>query len=128
MLAQDLAFSHDEDPLRVDPQADRAVRERGRHAVAVALEVHEARRGHALGLLDKAVKGSPQSHQARNLAGMRIGHAARNDAMHDLAPLGDALPFEPGIQAIEIREVRQWLPQAPAGILHVLLDLPLLPP
>ena len=44
VLAQDLTLGGDDDPLGVNPQADRAVGERGRHAVAVALEVHEAGR------------------------------------------------------------------------------------
>src|SRR5699024_1454278 len=104
------------------------VRERGRHAVAVAVEVHEACRGHPLGLLDKAVKGPPQGHQAGDLTSMRIGHAAGKTSMHDLAPLDDAPLFEPGIQTIEVREVGHWLPQPAAGILDILLDLSLLPP
>src|SRR5208337_2222816 len=41
MFAQDLPFSRNDDPLRVNPNADRPIGERGRHAVAVALQVNE---------------------------------------------------------------------------------------
>jgi len=44
MLAQDMAFGGDDDPVGIDAQADRPVGEGRWHAVAVALEVHEAGR------------------------------------------------------------------------------------
>ena len=56
-----------------------------------------------------------------------FGDAAGQRAMLDMAPLGDAAFLEPGIERIEIREARYRLPQPAAGILDVLLDLPLLP-
>ncbi len=37
VLAQDLTLGHDNDPFGVNPQADRPVGERGRHAVAIAV-------------------------------------------------------------------------------------------
>ena len=104
VLTQDLPLGHDGDPFGVNPQADRPVGEGGRHAVAIAIEVHQARRGDALGLFNKAIEGPPQCHQAPDLAGMHIGDTAWKAAMHDLAPLCDALLFEPGVQAIEVRE------------------------
>ena len=128
MLTQDLTLGHQHDPLGVNPQADRPVREGGRHAVAVALEVYQTGRRDPLGLLDKAIEGPPQCHQAGDLAGMHIGDAARKAAMHDLAPLRDAPLFEPGVQGIEIGEAGQWLPQPSPCILNVLLHLALLPP
>ena len=122
MLAQALALGHDDDPLGVNPQADVTVRKRSRHPVAVALEVHQAGRGHALGLFDKAVKGSPQGHQALDLTCMRIGHAARKVFMHDLAPLGYAQLFKARRSSIEVcEEGRRYTFEAnnPPEIYHV---------
>ena len=44
VLAHELTLGGDHDPRRVNPQADRAVSERCRYAVARALEAHEAGR------------------------------------------------------------------------------------
>ncbi len=44
VLAQDLPLGGDHDSIGVNPQADRAVGERCRHAVAHALEAHETGR------------------------------------------------------------------------------------
>ena len=128
MLAQDLTLGGHDDPLGIDPDADRPVGERGRHAVAVALKVHEADRRYPLGVLDKTVKGPPQWHQAVHLRGMNVGHGAGQAAMLDLTPLRDALFLEPGVERMDIREARQPLPQSAPRILDVLLDLTLLPP
>ena len=47
--------------------------------------------------------------------------------MLDLAPLRGAPLLEPGVEGIKIREAGQWLPQTPAGILHILFHLTLFP-
>lgn len=65
MLAQDLAFSCDYDPIRVYPKADRAVGERCRHAVAVALKVYEAGRRHPFGMFDESVEGTAQGRDCQ---------------------------------------------------------------
>ena len=127
MLAQDLALGGDDDPFRVDPQADRPVGEGGRHAVAVALEVYEAGRRYSLGVLDEAIEGAAQRHQAGNLVGMHIGDGTGQTTMLDLAPLLDATLLKPGVQGIDIGEAGQRLPQPTPRILDVLLDLSLLP-
>ena len=44
VLAHDLALGHHDQPLGIDTQADRPVGERGRDAVAIGLEVHQAGR------------------------------------------------------------------------------------
>lgn len=59
MLARDLALGDNNDPVRIDVQADRPVRERSRHAVAVAVEVYEAGQRHPFGVFDEAVEGPP---------------------------------------------------------------------
>ena len=127
MLAQDLALGGDDDPFRVDPQADRPVGEGGRHTVAVALEVDEAGRRYSLGVFDEAIEGAAQRHQAGNLVGMHIGDGAGQATMLDLAPLLDATLLKPGVQGIDIGEAGQRLPQPTPRILDVLLDLSLLP-
>ena len=127
MLAQDPSLGGNDDPLGVDPDTHRPVGERGGHAVAVALEVDEAGRRDALGVLDEAVERPPQPHQAGDLSGLHGGDGAGQDAMLDLAPQLDAAPLEPAVQRRQIGEARQRLPQATARILDVLLDLALLP-
>ena len=110
MFAQDLPFGRDDNALGVDPHAHRPVGEGGGHAVPVALERYQAGRGYPLGMLDEAVEGPPQRHQAGNLGGMRISNGPGQNAMLDLAPLRDAMRLEPGIERIDIREGRHHLP------------------
>lgn len=62
VLAQDVTLGSDRQPVRVDPQADRPIGERGWHAVAVALEGDQAGWRYALGLLDKAIERPPHGH------------------------------------------------------------------
>ncbi len=77
VLAHDLPLRHHDDPVGVNPQADRPVGERGGDAVAVALEVHETSRRHALGMLDEPVERPSQRHQTCPLLSMHVGDAAR---------------------------------------------------
>jgi hypothetical protein len=44
MLADDMAFRRDHKLVGIDPQADRSVGKRRRHAVAVTLQVDQASR------------------------------------------------------------------------------------
>ena len=125
MFAQDLSFGSDDNAFRVGPHAHRPVGEGGGYAVPVALEGYQAGRGYPLGMLDEAVERPPQRHQAGNLGGMHIGDGPGQNTMLDLAPLHDALRLEPGIERIDIREGRHYLPQSPPCILNVLLDLAL---
>ena len=110
MLARDLTLGDNDDPVWIDAQADRPVRERGRHAVAVAVEVYEAGRRYPLGVLDEAIEGPPRRHQACHLVGMHVGDGAGQDAMRDLAPLLDATPLQPDVQGIQIGEAGKRLP------------------
>jgi hypothetical protein len=128
MLAQDLPFCRHNNPLGIDPDAERTVGERGGDAVTVALKVDEADRRDPLGVLVEAVEGPPQRHRAADLGGMHIGHGARQATMLDIAPLRDALLLEPDVERIDVREARQSLPQSAPRIQYVLLDLSLLPP
>src|ERR1700712_4506341 len=116
MLAQDLPLGSDDEPGWIDPQADWPVGKGGGDAVAVALEGDQAGRRYPLGVLDKAIEGSPQRHQAGNLGGMRVSNGAGQDAMLDLPPLGDALLLEPGVQGIDVGEAGYRLPQPAARL------------
>ena len=127
MFAHDLTFGRYDQTIRVDPQAVRPVREGSRHRIAVAVEGDEAGRRHALYLLDKAIEGPAQRHQTGNFLGVRIGHGAGQDTVLDLAPLGYALFFQPGVQLSQIAEAGHRLPQPAPSVLDVLLDLSLLP-
>jgi hypothetical protein len=78
-------------------------------------------------VLDKAIKGPPQRHQARHFLRPDVSDGARKATMHDLTPQRDTALLEPDVERIEVGEARHWLPQPMSGILDVLLDLTLLP-
>src|SRR5580658_116312 len=59
MFADDLPFGDDNDAFGVDTHADRVVGKRCRHAVAIAVEMNEAGRRHALAVFHEAVNGRP---------------------------------------------------------------------
>ena len=87
VLAHELTLGGDHDPIGVNPQADRAVGERCRHAVARTLEVHEAGWRYPLGVLDEAVERPTRRHQTGELGGVDIGDGAGQHAVLDLRPL-----------------------------------------
>ena len=64
MLAHDLPLGDDDDALGIHPHADRTIGERRRHAVAIAVQMDQARRRHALGVFDEAVERARKLHQA----------------------------------------------------------------
>lgn len=127
VLAQDLSLGGNDNPVRVNPQADQPVGEGSRYAVTVAFKVNQAGRRYPLGVVDEAVEGPAWRHQAGHLAGPDIGDRARQATMRDMPPLRDAALLEPGIERVQIGEAGQRLPQPAPGILYVLLDLSLLP-
>ena len=100
MSTQDLAFGHNDDPVRVNPQAHPLVRERGWHTVTCALKVHRARRLYTLGMFDEAVEGLPGRHQAGDFIGMHIGDSAGQGTVQDLAPLFAAAMLKPGVERV----------------------------
>ena len=99
VFAQDLPLGRHDYPLGLDPHADRPVGERGGHTV-VTLEADEADRRDPLGVLDEAVEGPAQRHQAADLLRVHIGDRAGQAAVLDLAPLRDALFLEPDVECI----------------------------
>ena len=101
VLADDLAFGRDDESVGVDAQAHRPVCVRRRHAVAVALEVHEAGRRDALGVLDEAVEGPGAWHQEGPLLRPHVGDRSAQLAVRDLGPQRGASLLEPIVQRIE---------------------------
>src|SRR5579872_5563068 len=67
MLADYLTFGDNDDALGIHPKAHWPIGERRRYAVAIALQMDEAGRRHALGVFDKAVERSGNLHQASDL-------------------------------------------------------------
>jgi hypothetical protein len=117
VLADDLPLGRDHEPGGVDPQADRAVGERGRHAIAVPFEADQTGRRHPLALLDEAVKGRRCRHQGRLLQGPDLRDGPRQRAMCALPQL-DAALLEPGIQCRQVRKVRHQVQDQVAGMPH----------
>ena len=127
MLAQDAPLGRHDQPVGIDPQADRPVRKRRRDAVAIALKADQAGGRDALAQLDEAVKGDRQRHQGHLLFSPDIGDGAGLFAMSRLPPQFLATLLQPCIQRGKVREVWHALQHLVAGIPNVLLDLPLLP-
>jgi len=86
VLADDLAFGGDDDALRIHPHADRAIGERPRHAVAIALQMDEARRRDTLGVFDKTVERPGKLHQVLRFFAPGVGDRARLRAVRRLDP------------------------------------------
>jgi hypothetical protein len=112
---------------RVDPQADRAVGEGGRHAVAVALEVIRQVGETRLLCSTKPSKAGGKRHQAGPLSAQtsaivpgRTPCGSRPIARCNAARARHSAPRDRGSWASAAT--------AAAGILDVLLDLTLLPP
>src|SRR5690348_11127045 len=84
VLTYDLALCDHQEAVGIDAQADGAVGEGCRHAVAVALQVDEAGRGDPLAILNEAVERPSHRHQARHLIGPGIGDRAKLNTMWDI--------------------------------------------
>jgi len=138
MFAQDVTLGRNDQPVRIDPQADWPICEGcegtvapvgprkpvARNAVAIAFKADQTSGRDALAQLDEAVKGDRQWHQRYLFLGPDIGDRARLFAMGCLSPQREATLFQPGIQCGQIWEVRHPLQHLVAGISNVLLDLP----
>jgi len=99
----------------------------GRHAVAVALEVHQAGGRDTLGVLDETIEGPGHRHEQRTLLRPDFGDGARQLAVGDLAPQRLAALLQPAVEQRQRGKRRHGLPQSVPRITHVLLDLALLP-
>lgn len=127
MLAYDLAFCRDDQPIRIDPEADRSVGEGCWDAVAVPLQMHETGRRYPFGVFDKSIKASVDRHESSSLFCPDIHNGAAHLAVRCHRPECLATLFQPVIQGIQRGKAGNGLPEPVASILDILLDLPLLP-
>ena len=127
MFADDLPLGGDDDALGIDPHADGTIGEGRRHAVAIAVQMDQARRRHALGVLDEAVERPRKLHQMLRLFRPGVGDRARMRAVRRLRPQLPAAHLQPVVERRQRGKARRGLPEPMAGILDVLLDLPFLP-
>jgi hypothetical protein len=63
MFADDLSLGGDDDAFGINSYADRTIGEGRGHAVAIAVQMDQARRRHALGVFDEAVERPGKRHQ-----------------------------------------------------------------
>jgi hypothetical protein len=127
MLADDLPLGDDGDAFRIHSNADRAIGERRRHAVAIAFQVDQAGRRDALGVFDEAVEWPGKLHQAPRFFGPGVGDGARVRAVWRQRPQFPTSRLQPVVQRRQGGEVGRGLPEPMARILDVLFDLPFLP-
>jgi hypothetical protein len=120
MRANHVALGHNHQPIRVNAQADRAVRKAGRHRITLrrandppdrllillTIKVDQAGRRDALSFLDKTIEHCGERHQRRLLSFPHIGDASRQGAMRRLCPQQLTAFFQPIIQRIQIR--KRW--------------------
>ena len=98
MLAHDLPLGDDDDALGIHPQADRTIGERRRHAVAIAVQMDQARRRHALGVFDEAVERARKLHQAPDFFCPYVDDRAGLGAVQRLGPQFPAARLQPVVQ------------------------------
>lgn len=127
VFAQDVSRGRHDQPVRIDPQADRTVGKGGRNAAERPLEADQAGGRDTLAHLDGAVKGDGQRHQGGALLGQDIGNRAGQRTLCRLVPQVLTTLFQPGIERREIREGRHLVQQLVSRIPDVLLDLSFLP-
>jgi hypothetical protein len=98
MFADDLSLGGDNDAFGIDSYADRAIGEGRWHAVAIALQMDQARRRHALGVFDEAVERPGKRHQMLDLFGPGVGNRARMRGVRRLSPQLPAALLQPVVQ------------------------------
>ena len=95
MFADDLPFGGDDDALGIDPHADRAIGEGRRDAVAIALQMDQARRRDALGVFDETVERPGKRHQVPRFFRPGVGDRASLRAVQRLSPQLPAARLQP---------------------------------
>jgi hypothetical protein len=116
MLAHDLPLGDDDNALGIHPQADRTIGERRRHAVAIAVQMDQARRRHALGVFDEAVERARKLHQAPDFFCPYVADRAGLGAVQRLGPQFPASRLQPVVQRRQGGEVGHRLPEPMAGM------------
>jgi len=110
VLAHDLPFRGNHNPLRIDPEADRPVGEGRRHAVAIALQMDQAGRRDPLGVFDEAVEEAWHRHQEPRFLDPDVLDRSRPEAMGDLLPQLPAALLQPVVQSLQRWKARHRLP------------------
>ena len=98
MFADDLSLGDDDDAFGIHPHADWTIGEGGRHAIAIAVQMDQARRRHALGVFDEAVERARRLHQMLDLFGPGVGNRARMRGVRRLLPQLPASHLQPVVQ------------------------------
>jgi hypothetical protein len=80
MLAENLSFTGDDNRLGISSYANRAIGEGHWHAIAIALQMDQARRRDALGVLDKALSAPSVTGVDRSARGSIMCSAAIRSA------------------------------------------------
>ena len=89
------SFGGDDDALGIDPHADRAIGEGRRDAVAIALQMDQARRRDALGVFDETVERPGKRHQVPRFFRPGVGDRASLRAVQRLRPQLPAARLQP---------------------------------
>lgn len=110
MLTKHLPFRDDDNALRINVQADGPIGEGSWHAVAVAFQMNEAGRRHALAIFHKAVEGPGETHEACRFTFPCVRNRSRLACMGDLAPKLLATLLQPVIQGVQRRKAGHGLP------------------
>src|SRR6185437_9482616 len=95
MFADDLSLGGDNDALGIDSYADWTIGEGGRHAVAIAVQMDQARRRNALGVFDEAVERPGKRHQVLRFFRPGIGDRASLRAVRRQCPKLSASRLQP---------------------------------
>ena len=130
MIGDDHVVGHDHDPRRVQPGAEHLPSQLARHRVAVACHRRQTGAADPGHLFDVAVERHRHRHHLQSLLLEHLGDAELLVlGMLDLGPQLPATLAHPGIEFVDAAEAHlpRVDPDAPAAVLHVLLDDSLLP-
>src|SRR5271168_2787308 len=98
MFADDLSLGGDNNAFGIDSYANWTIGEGGRHTIAIAVQMDQARRRHALGVFDEAVERARRLHQMRDLFGPGVGNRAKMRGVRRLSPQLPAARLQPVVQ------------------------------
>src|SRR3546814_18395105 len=79
MCADWLPLGDDLEAIGIDAQADSAIGERGRYAIAIALKVDETGRRYPFAIFHKTIEGPARNHQTLRFIGPGIGNRSGFD-------------------------------------------------
>src|SRR4029077_20031560 len=95
MFADDLSLGGDNDALGINSYADRTIGEGRGHAVAIAVQMDQARRRDPFGVFDEAVEWARKLHQAPDFFCPYVDDRAGLGAVQRLGPQLSAARLQP---------------------------------